>query len=346
MTDWWSAAASFDLFEAIRRIHREAGAAPLVGTGSDPGREPLRFASNVSFAFPASDLQSIGAGADGRPRAVVNVLGIASPTSKGSLPPWYARLLLEAERDGNAAMRDFLDLFNHRLMSLYFRAWLKHNLPVRYELDRPPARPGATFELQRTGAIQGILLALVGLGSNGLVERLGIDPRTLLHHPAAMLRRPASAVGLECVLEAHFGIPFAVESFVARLLPLEPDARTRLDGSKRLGIDTVVGDGVMSAQSRFRLHVGPLDYQAFASFLPGGAPIAELRQLVSALVGDEFDYDLRLELAEAEVPGLRLWSDDARAQQLGWSTWLGQRLHGGNARDTLVPTSRHEGSTP
>lgn len=329
MSDWWRHAPALDPFQAIRLLLREAGDGPVVGRAADARTEPLRFASVVSFAFPASDLERIEAGPNGRAQVWIHWLGVASPRTRGSLPTWYATQLLAAERDGNRALRDFLDLFNHRLASLYFRAWLKHNMPVRYELER-------------AGVVRGLLLALLGLGTPGLIERLHIDPRVPLRHPAAFLRRPATAAGITLVLQSHFGVPIAVEPFAVKVMPLDPEEQTRLDGHRRLGRDTVVGRGVRSTQGSFRLRVGPLDYADFRAFLPGGPRLPDLQELVRLMVGPEFDYDLILELREQAVPRLQLVDDPARAARLGWSTWLGLRLHGGTARDTIVPAASLE----
>ena len=62
-------------------------------------------------------------------------------------------------------LRDFLDIFNHRMISLFYRAWEKYRFPVAYE------RGG-----RRTDRFTGYLLDLIGLGTPGLAEPPG-DPR-------------------------------------------------------------------------------------------------------------------------------------------------------------------------
>lgn len=332
MTSWWANAAEYEPYQAIRILHREAGEVPVVGFTERPESDPIRFTSAVSFGFPTSDIGSVTADEHGRPRVEVHWLGVVSPTSKGALPAWYAMLLLEAERNGNRGMRAFFDLFNHRLASLQFRAWLKHNLPIRHELER-------------RGVVQRLLLSLLGLGTDSLPARLRLDPRAILRHPAAFLRRPATPAALVLVLQSYFGMPVAVDSFVSRMLPLDPDQQLRLDGTRGLGVDTVLGQSVRTAQGSFRLRVGPIGYAAFLDFLPGGRRLAELQQLVRFLVGAEYDYDVQLELREAQVPKLRLGGSVGGQCRLGWSGWLGERLQGGNARDTLVPAASLEGTS-
>ena len=91
----------------------------------------------------------------------VSFFGVATPASYGSLPTRYAELILERPRSKNRALRDFLDLFNHRLVSLFYRAWEKHRFPVRVRAVGPAP---ALFERA--------LFALMGLGTDGLRGRL------------------------------------------------------------------------------------------------------------------------------------------------------------------------------
>ena len=69
-------------------------------------------------------------------------LGLTGPS--GALPRHYTELLLQRIREKDFSLRDFLDLFNHRLISLFYRAWEKYNWPVAYErsqLDNPGGEP-------------------------------------------------------------------------------------------------------------------------------------------------------------------------------------------------------------
>ncbi|MGE3171974.1 MAG: type VI secretion system baseplate subunit TssG [Planctomycetota bacterium] len=335
-------APEFEFRQLVRLLHlaaRDAGrGAPALGA-VDLADEVARFQGNVSFQFAASDVQAAeppsGPEAGRRPwRVAVNFMGLANPGVQGSLPSWYANLIVEEQRAANKLaperrrqpLRDFVDLFNHRFLSLWFRAWLKHNLPVQLELDR-------------RGPVRRALLSLVGLGTAGLQEQLRIDPNVLLGNAAVFTRRPATAAGLRAVLEGHFGVAVAVEPFVVSSQPLDRAEQLALDGRRQLGLDTLLGESAQLTQGKFRLRLGPLGWDRFADFLPGSAGMGELQQVVRTLVGMEFDYDVRLVLAEHDVPTLGLGDEFADRARLGWSTWLGTRLHGGDVADTLCPAS-------
>jgi type VI secretion system protein ImpH len=121
----------FDVRQAVRLLelaaHRDApdqrSGQPdrvPVGDGSDPRRESVRLRSSLSARFPPSDIESLEpAGPDGRPALTVAFLGIGG--AFGPLPSPLTNRVLARERVRDRAGRDFLDMFNHRILSLLVR---------------------------------------------------------------------------------------------------------------------------------------------------------------------------------------------------------------------------------
>lgn len=331
----------FDFFQLVRMVLRGAGR--LDHRRRAPGQQPVRFRANASFQFKASDVQSITLPKtpDQPATIAVNFLGIASPGVVGSLPNWYAQdALAEAtdRDDPNPAMAEFFAMFDDRLIHLYFRAWLRNNVPIQYEL-------------QKDGVIARVLQSAIGFGSPAIAALLPLDPRALVHHAAMLARRPTTAAGLAQSLSTWFGVAFEVEPFAELVTELESEQRLRLgDHAMRLGETTVVGDSVRTRQGKFRLRAGPLSWADFVGFLPGsdgvpdGDKLAELISWVRQSTGGEFDYDLQLELREDAVPVLEFRADDPARARLGLSMWLGARLQGGTATDTVVQVSDLESS--
>lgn len=333
-------APSFDFFQVVRLLMRGAAGEDVRRRGSD--RLPVRFRGSLSFRWKASDVQAIEPPrAAGQPPTVVaNFLGVATPGVPGSLPNWYAA---EAQREAadreepNAAMVDFFALFDDRLLQLYFRAWLRNNLPVQYEL-------------QKDGVVGRVLQSVVGFGTQELRRMLPLDPRALVHHAALLVRWPATPSALAESLRRWFGVPFEVEQFVEYVTELGSEQRLRLgDHTMRLGGNTVVGDSVRLRQGKFRLRAGPVGFAQFAAFLPGsdgvddGAMLRELIALVRQATGCEFEFDLQLVLRAADVPALAFRSGEPARARLGLSTWLGTRPVAGDAIDSVVQVSVLEG---
>ena len=148
---------------------------------------------------------SLGRGDDAeRPTLTVTFLGIGG--AFGPLPTPLTTRIVERQRMGDNASLDFLDIFNHRLLSLLLRQFrLFHPaLHVSPNADAPARLP---------------LLALLGLatlprdGSSASMEgRLGGLTTTLVGAAGLLNQRPASAHALERLLQGHFGLPIKVMS--------------------------------------------------------------------------------------------------------------------------------------
>jgi type VI secretion system protein ImpH len=339
----------FDFFQAVRLlewVRRRAGEdahgrAQPVGRDAPPEREAVHFRSQPSLSFPASAVgqlqQPPANGHVPPPEMTVAFLGLTGPS--GVLPHHYTRLLLARLREKDHALRRFLDLFNHRLVSLFYRAWRKYRLPFAYEQARldPTGGPDP--------ATQG-LFSLVGLGTGGLRDRLEIDDQALLFYGGHFAHDPRSAVVLEQVLGDYFAMPVTVEQLHGQWLVLERGDRARLpDGARRkgwnnrLGVDLVVGERVWDVQSKFRLRLGPLTYGQFRRFMPNGDGLRPLSQLTRTYVGAELSFDVRLTLRAAEVPCCRLGGDGDDPSYLGWNTWVRARPCPADAADAVFASA-------
>jgi type VI secretion system protein ImpH len=350
----------FDFFQAVRLLERLAHEQTRhdprrqrqpVGQDQLPEREVVRFRTLPSLSFPASAVSQIRpperrAGAPNAepspPEMVVTFLGLVG--AAGVLPYHYTALLRRRMRLKDQALRDFLDLFHHRLLSLFYRAWEKYRLPVNYE----------RFQLGGTrageDAISQGLYCLVGLGTGGLRGRLAFDDEAFLFYAGHFAHAPRSAVALECLLEDYFEMPIRVQQLQGQWLALEredqallPDAEHPRGCNNRLGLDLVVGERVWEVQSKFRLRVGPLTYRQFRALMPNGDGLRPLCQLARTYAGAEFDFDVQGVLAAAEVPWCRLGSANDDGAYLGWNTWVRCEAFAHSAEDAVFEGMRDEG---
>jgi type VI secretion system protein ImpH len=315
----------FEFFQAVRLLERiYAGRNPVGYTDGPPSREVVRFRALASLAFPPSQLyQFVEQGEDGlQSELVVAFMGLIGPL--GALPDSYTQLLL-----GHEGARDFLDIFNHRLISLFYRAWEKYRFHIAYE--RRGVRVGGGRR-GREGGPAGeddpfteYLFDLIGLGTGGLHGRLGVPDESLLYYGGLIAQRPHSAVAIESILADHFGVPLRLEQFAGRWLELGDSNVIRLgEANSELGVNTVVGNRVWDRQSNIRLRFGPLTFGQFKDFLPTGTAFRPAGSLMRFLVGPGADFDVQLVLKAEEVPALRLDSNagEEDAPRLGWTSWL------------------------
>lgn len=315
----------FDFVQAVRVLARLYPEREPVGGDSEPSREVVRFASDLSSIFPRSEVQAAQPADDESPaRLLVNFMGVATPSSFGSLPRRFAEEIRLLVRERRPAPRDFLDLFNHRLISLFLRARERHH-------------PLVDFERGAQGTFARALAAVLGIATTGLAKRLALDDHALFARAGLLAMRPMPAVALESLVASVFGVPAEVEPFRAAVYTIEPDDQNRLGrANARLGEDLFLGDEVVLAESRFRVRIGPLDLATYESLLPDQPGHRKLADLVRFATRGELDFDVQMVLSEAEIPVVRLGASEAARGRLGWSSWLARDVPAESPRDDAV----------
>lgn len=312
----------FSFFQAVRLLERLFPKSSPIGQDGDPKQETVRLKGQVSLCFPPSEIYDLELPAVEKaentehteensdhslPEMIVAFMGLAGPV--GTLPACYTEELVRRARENDPGFAEFLNLFNHRLISFFYRAWEKYRFPVGFE--RNGQDPFTEY-----------MYHVVGTGPKPLREETIIPDRALIYYSGLISQSPHSAVAIEAILSDYFGIQVEVEQFVGRWLNLETDDLSRLGtNANQLGFDLISGSKVWDQQSKFRLQLGPLAFKEFSSFLPTGEAYQPLLEFTKFLAGMEFDFDVQLILQAPEVPDFVL---DSRSDniRLGWTTWL------------------------
>jgi type VI secretion system protein ImpH len=195
---------SFGFFQAVRLIEAMRRDRTGVGRHTDPAGEVVRFGVNPAISFPPSEIHSLALPDEGPARIAVNFMGVTGPQS---VLPWhYSLLAMERVRARDTAMVAFLDLFHHRLLSLFYRAWARH-------------RPGLAYR-EEEDTLRTHLLDLVGLGGEGAGEP-GMEEMLAFH--VGLVAPPArSALALEQLVGDLFGVPRRSSSSSAGGTPSPP----------------------------------------------------------------------------------------------------------------------------
>ncbi|MGH8550942.1 MAG: type VI secretion system baseplate subunit TssG [Methylococcales bacterium] len=313
---------SFNFLNAVRMIECAHPEKPRLGTSQRPAEDPVRLTQEASLAFESSTITAFESGKDGQPpRLRSRFLGVFGPN--GPLPlhlTEYARDRIRHHRDSTLAA--FADIFHHRMLSLFYRAWANTEPTVHYD------RPESDRFLYYVGSTFGL----------GMEAQFGLDrvpDRYKLHFAGLLACQTRHPDGLESILISYFRVPVAVLEFVGEWLDLPDNGLWRLGQSRwtgTLGESVVVGARVFSCQSKFRLAIGPLNLERYHSFLPGGECLDHLMALVRNYAGDELAWDINLILRKDQIPALLV--DGTR--RLGWTTWLGERRDQSDADDLLL----------
>jgi type VI secretion system protein ImpH len=303
----------YDFFQAVRLLHLILNDRPGVGRIAKPDEEPVRFKARQSLEFAPSSLHSVSTETD-PPRMAVAFLGLTG--IQGVLPHHYTEHILARAQAKDFAMAEFFDLFNHRIISLFYRAWEKHRFPVRFQLA------AAKQELDEFSQY---LFDWIGMGTDRLRGRIAVRDDALLRYAGLLGQRPPCATGLEAILHDYFDVPVKVEEFTGAWYRLTEEDQCELgDQASRnqLGEGAIAGDAVWDSQARFRVRLGPLKLVTFLAFLPDGRAVEELRDLVKFYVGPVLQFDLQLVLKAEEVPWSRLGDESPAGPRIGWCGWL------------------------
>lgn len=319
--------------------------------------EQFRMKTHPSLVFPSSSVKSIRKRLHlvNKPHIYVNFLGLIGP--QGALPLHYTLKVLSAgklvKEDDlyTSPLQEWLDLFNHRFLTLFYRAWEKYRFPVayfhasRHSLDHEKT-PGKL--INPSDDFTQAMFSLIGLGVPGLRNRLrvdacsdsasatgylaGIPDEALLHYAGNLAHRPRHATGLQAMLSDYFNLNVAVRVLTGQWLQLDQSSQTQMkeNGNCSLGEDVIAGERIWDFNSMFRLSLGPLSYAAFVELLPDDSPVSDrkmfflLCQMTRFYVGPEFDFDVQLRLKGDEVPPCELSApgENTLGARLGWNTWL------------------------
>jgi type VI secretion system protein ImpH len=297
-------------FEAVRRLERATPGLPRIGCSARPAEDPVRFCQLPSMAFAARTVAAFETREGGAPpRMAVQALGLFGPN--GPLPGHLTEYAHERRHNaGDPTLSRFADVFHHRMLSLFFRAWATCQPAVDRE------RPAQSVYAERIGA-------LVGIGRPPLRDRDALPDDARLHHAGHLAAQARHAEGLRSMIASLFGLPCEIEEFAGEWLAVPEESQGRLGSGmgSGLGVDAVAGRRTYAAQHRFRVRLGPMGLAQYRDFLPGRPALARLAALVRTHAGDELAWELHLVLSHDEVPAAALGADPA----LGWDCWLGAR---------------------
>jgi type VI secretion system protein ImpH len=308
-------------FELLRRLERDG---LRFGRSGGPAREPARLGQRARLAMATRDIAGFTPSGDNTPAQVeVEVLGLFGP--EGAMPLHLTRWIMgrQAERwftggqgagqgqvTADTAFLDFCNMLQHRHLALYWRAW-------------GDLHPEVQVEHGTGGRVVAMLEALAGVGLPGLREanKASADSDLALRQATSLGNQVNGVERLTGYLADLLQVPVRLVEFVGHWMDVPEALQTRLGlGFNALGKGALVGKRVFRRQDRAELRLGPLPLARYLSLIRDARALAALRRAVRFVAGTDIDFDLRLVLAQEEIPEPRLGQC-----ALGRTTWLGTR---------------------
>lgn len=321
-------AARMDFVQILRLLETAHPDKPRIGASLRARDDVVRFGQDPSLAFEPTAVRGFApASGAQRARLAVNFIGLLGPN--GPLPLHLTEYARERARNqGDETLAAFLDVFHHRIVSLHYRA-------------RAQAEPALSLDRHEADRFGDYVGSLFGIGSPALRGRDEIGDFAKLHFAGLMANQRRPAAGLVTILRAYFKLPVEIEQFVGHWMRIPLDGQTRigmLDQGNRLGTSAVLGRKVWDCQHKFRLVIGPLDYEDYQRMLPGGDSMRRLLAWVRNYAGLVLDWDVRLILKREAIPRLALGG-----RRLGWTTFLASAPAGRDSDQLLINPTAYPG---
>ncbi len=317
----------FDFFQLVRLIEAESMRVDpehnQLGDSGSPRRDPLQFRANPDLVFAAGAVESArlrkdkSTGREVQWQVDANVLGLNG--ASGVLPFHYSELILARLREKDTTLKAFLDHFNHRTLSLFYRAWKKY-------------RPMMAFQTRQVSQSRYVkdwyeesVKALVGL--SGLPGSFHTQPGAWMNYPGVAAHRRCNEYTLKNVIYHQFGLKVKIHQFKGKWRRLSPDVVTRMAGAMTLGMNNALGQNAILGsrcwvlQNLFEIEIEDFTEENFREFAPGSQKLAALYEFIKQRAGIEMDFDLSLMVREDRLQPIRLGSTDPLFQ-LGWNTRL------------------------
>jgi type VI secretion system protein ImpH len=298
-------------FQAVRMLQRMDTDLKPVGYFVTPQGETIRFSARTSLAFAPSEVCDLKRLENGQMSMTVEFMGLCASISVMPVP--YTEFLISRAREKDHVMEDFLNIFNHRMISLFYRGWEKYRFFVEYERTKEDKLSTRVFDL-------------LGLGTEGLRERGGIPDLGYLNYAALLARHVRSASSLRQILEDYFGVDVHIQQFTGAWRKLSAENQTCFSGfggaSERLGQGVVAGDEIWDHHGRIRISLGPMSFEQYLKFLPGQEAYRELVAWLRFYSSGSYETEVQLVLAREDAPPCELGSSGAMGPQLGLVSWL------------------------
>lgn len=296
----------FEFHQSIRIIEALNKEATPIGEDTDPKKEALSLSARVQISVPPSDIYALQKGTDNAYLLEVNFLGLAG--IQGPLPLPYTEYIMDRIRSRDKTLRDFLNLFNHRTLSIL------HRVRKKYSTGLHPVTADKTPLGQS-------MLALSGISHKEHVPD-GVAPLSLLPYGALLWQTPRSSYGFLSLITDFFNISAQLLPFQGRWHYLEQSQYTYLGAQNKqmnvLGRTAALGTRVWNAQSAMTLKISALPLKTFLKFLKNGDAYQKLKQLTTFYLGANITLNLNLGIVKEDVIPAKLDGKTA----LGWTSWI------------------------
>lgn len=300
-------------FAAIFSIERDLFKQHQSNTLDLLERGSIRFSHKQSFdpfehtidaSYRSEDLKQVKVSG-----AMLSLTG-----ANGILPSHYSETMAKSLRDKNLVLKDFLDMFNHRVNSLMYRSWTKYRLDTDKYYQSHVKQHQSIYDL--------IMTSFSG-------ETFPRQERSAAYYSGLMFASTQSTEKLKGVIKDLTGLAISINEFKGKWIELSDDQLSRMNSKKRgqafnqLGIDSMLGRRCWDLSSSFEVEFEVDDAETFKNLAPGGSMNKLLNNVIKKFAGVTFDFNFKLKVKAEHCEKVKL-SRQSKNTKLGASAWMGQ----------------------
>lgn len=291
-------ACNADFFRLIRRLELALPGAHQIGRDGPSVNEAVRIRPEASFRFAPGAIAKIEESTDSKFPLVMTITFLGLYGRNGTLPWHYTSRIIHQIRPSisdirysGGGLREFLDILNHRFASFFYRAGIKYRWPL-------------VFRQHGEDEATGNLIAFTGLKTLHTRNKLCIPDTALLRY-AGLFTVPNSASSLASLLSDFLKTTVKISQFEGEWLEIDAYDRNSIgsrSGNNRLGQSFTIGRRIYSRQHKFRIIIGPINFDQFTELLPGQKKFRELNMLVQMRSGITLKSEYALKVDRQTVP--------------------------------------------
>lgn len=300
----------FSYLNLMRRF--DSCATVPVGYAQRPTQEFFRLGQTPSLIFAPREIASVSATKEGHFKLDLFSLGIWG--ANGPVPLHFTEIALNRkESHKDPTLTNFIDMFHHRWLTQFYRAW------------RSAQSAGGGLDRVDDERFSFYVASLIGHDMNDISGRV-LPGHARLSGSPHRIREARNPEGLTSTLSRYFCVPFSLQEFVLHWIAIAPEERTQLGipgPAAVIGEGALIGHYIPDCQGKFCLTIGPLTLEDYCHFLPNGRNISKMIEWVREFTGYEYVWEVELLLKPNIAPPARIGA----YEKLGWTTWLGQPLN-------------------
>lgn len=304
---------------------------PPLGSTEHPADDPVRFRPDPGMGFPAGELKAIEmppADRAGKATVRTRLLGLYGVDSP--LPTAYLDDIAQ-RREGHEALEAFLDIFNHRIFTQFYRIWRKYSYP-------------ATFEQGGADATSQCLLGLIGLGIPGTADLIGTPLSRFLALLSVMRLPTRNAEGVMALVKllAPDTRTCVTPHWPKKILLAEPASLSSIS-PVNLSQGTPLGPVAYDVNSQLCLTLFTENRVEVRGWLPGAQLHTDLLVLLRVYLGWRCTARLRLTLPVDSLPPPELGSATVLLGMTGVLGLTGKSAHVRNQSTITINLGRYQG---